>query len=442
MANTPHDPERSEAAQTLADLEAVLSRIPGVGQLTADLRAIRALVLDGRAPRVAAIGRRGSGKSSIANALLGARVLEVGAVDDTTREPQWLDLVRNGRKVRWIDTPGLRAGGNAARSERIATLLAKDPPDVLLFCVRATQVDAGIDDDLDDLKSILTTIEGRGGQRPPVVAVITRVDELSPPIPRQPPFNAEKRENIDKAVDVLRKHLERRAVTTAAIVPIGAFARFFSDGSIAIDWRYNVDALASAVFDALPQLAQAEAAMAFEASRALRRRVARRIVTGATSIAFFVGAAPLPHDLVVLTPLQGVMVLGVSFLAEPASRARMVAEWTAGMGLNVGAGVALRAAARSLVKLVPGFGGAISGAVAAGGTWALGLAAIKYFIDGATIDETRDEFERVKRAGLPRDFLDSQRAERDAPERDALERATHSEGERLDERERKPDGER
>jgi diguanylate cyclase (GGDEF)-like protein len=83
-----------------------------------------------------------------------------------------------------------------------------------------------------------------------------------------------------------------------------------------------------------------EAAMAFETSRALRRRVARRIITGATSIAFFIGAAPLPHDLVVLTPLQGVMVMGVSFLSERASRARMVAEWTAGMGLNVGAGVA------------------------------------------------------------------------------------------------------
>ncbi|MBL8681486.1 MAG: 50S ribosome-binding GTPase [Myxococcales bacterium] len=412
MANTPHDPERSEAAQTLADLEAVLARIHGLSQLAADLRAIRALVLDGRPPRVAAVGRRGSGKSSLANALLGAKVLDVGAVDDTTREPQWLDLERNQRKVRWIDTPGLRAGGNPERSERVAALLAKDPPDVLLFCVRATQVDAGIDDDIDDLKTILTAIEGRGAAKPPVVAVVTRVDELAPPLPKQPPFGDEKRGNIDKAVEVLKRHFERKAITVAATVPVGAFAKYFSDGSIAIDWRYNVDSLASAVFDALPQLAQTEAAMAFETSRALRRRVARRIITGATSIAFFIGAAPLPHDLVVLTPLQGVMVMGVSFLSERASRARMVAEWTAGMGLNVGAGVALRAAARSLIKLVPGFGGAISGAVAAGGTWALGLAAIKYFIDGATIDETRAEFEKVKQAGLPKDFFKGSASEK------------------------------
>lgn len=405
MANTPSDPDRSEAAQTLADLEAVLARIPGLSQLSADLRAIRALVIDGRPPRVAAIGRRGSGKSSLANALLGARLLDVGAVDDTTREPQWIDLERNQRKIRWIDTPGLRAGGNPERADRVAALLAKDPPDVLLFCVRSTQVDAGIDDDIDDLKSILTALESRAKVKPPVLAVITRVDELAPPVPKQPPFGDEKRRNIDQSIDVLRRHLERRTITVSDVVAVAAYTKHFSDGTIAIDWRHNIDRLASSLFDALPQHAQTEAAMAFEASRALRRRVARRIITGTTSIAFFVGAAPLPHDLVVLTPLQGVMVMGISFLADRGSRARLVAEWTAGMGLNVGAGVALRAAARSLVKLVPGFGGAISGAVAAGGTWALGQAAIKYFIDGATIDETREEFERVKRAGLPANFL-------------------------------------
>lgn len=439
MANTPSDPERSEAAQTLADLEAVLARIHGLSQLAADLRALRALIIDGRAPRVAAIGRRGSGKSSLANALVGAKVLDVGAVEDTTKEPQWLDLERNQRKIRWIDTPGLRAGGVAERGERVTSLLAKDPPDVLLFCVRATQVDAGIDDDIDDLKTVLTAIESRGATKPPVVAVVTRVDELEPLIPKQPPFNTEKLATVDKAVEVLRRHFERRSITVASVVPVAAFSKHFSDGTIAIDWRYNVDALATALFDALPQLAQAEAAMAFESSRALRKKVARRIVTGTTSIAFFVGAAPVPHDLVVLTPLQGVMVMGISFLSDRASRARLVAEWTAGMGINVGAGVALRAAARSLIKLVPGFGGAISGAVAAGGTWALGMAAIKYFIEGATIDETREEFERVKRTGLPAELLKGKATP--APEASS-EPAQHASGESSGEGERKPDGER
>lgn len=396
------DATKREASQALADLESVILRIPGFDLLAKDLRAIRALVLEGRPPRVAVIGRRGAAKSSLANALLGTEALVTGAVEDTTKEPAWVDLKHKGRTIRWIDTPGLRAGGNPERGDRVGQLLAKDPPDVIILCVRATQVDAGIDDDLNDVRSILSAIEGKGKPKPPVVAVITRVDDLAPPVPKQPPFVGEKKVNIEKAVDVLRKHMERVGLTAKTIVPVASYLKYFSDGSIAIDWRYNVNVLADAVFDALPVEAQADAAVAFEASLILRRKVARRIVQGTSSIAFFVGAAPIPHDLVVLTPLQGVMVLGVSFLADRNSRARLVAEWTTGMGLNVGAGVALRAGARALIKLVPGFGSAISGGVAAAGTWALGMAATKYFVDGATIDETRKEFEAVKKSGIPK----------------------------------------
>lgn len=406
MTDSPVDDDRKrEASQALSDLEDVLLRINGLRGLAEDIRAIRALVLDGRAPRVAVIGRRGSGKSSLANALLGTEALVTGAVVDTTKAPEWIELSHRGRKIRWIDTPGLRAGGNPDRGDKIAQLLAKDPPDVILLCVRATQVDAGIDDDLDDVRSILTAIEGKGKPKPPVVAVITRVDDLAPPVPKQPPFFGEKKVNIEKSVDVLRKHMERVGLASKAIVPVTTYLKYFTDGAIAIDWRFNMDVLADAVFDALPVEAQASAAIAFEASKMLRRKVARRIVQGTSSVAFFVGAAPIPHDLLLLTPLQGVMVLGVSFLADRNSRARLVAEWSAGMGLNVGAGVALRAGARALIKLVPGFGAAISGGVAAAGTWALGMAAIRYFVDGASIDETRKEFEAVKKAGIPKGIL-------------------------------------
>ncbi|MDP3276090.1 MAG: GTPase [Deltaproteobacteria bacterium] len=405
MADSSSDPARRDASDALNDLEAVLARIPGLGQLTQDFRALRALIIENRPPRIAAMGRRGCGKSSIANALLGSEALTTGAVEDTTKSPAWVTIEHEGRRLRWMDTPGLRAGGQPDRGEQVAEMLANEAPDVLLFCVRATQVDSAIDDDIADLRSALAAIETRTKTRPPVIAVITRVDELPPPIPKQPPFTEAKRESIQQATNVLKAHLERSGVVTQSIHGVSAYAKYFADGSLAIDWRHNVDQLAVALFDALPMAAQADAAVAFEASRTLRRRVARRIVTGTTSIAFFVAAAPLPHDLVLLTPLQGVMVLGISFLADRNSRARMVAEWTAGMGINLGAGVAMRAAARSLIKLVPGFGSAIAGSVAAAGTWALGSAATRYFVDGATIDETRTEFDAIKRTGFSREAL-------------------------------------
>src|SRR5512135_1055590 len=112
MASPRHEPGTPEGdtRTTLDELEQVLLRIPGAGMLVNDVRELRALLVDRRPPRIAAIGRRGSGKSSLANALMGASVLETGSVTDTTAWPRWIDLVHDSRRLRWLDTPGLRAG--------------------------------------------------------------------------------------------------------------------------------------------------------------------------------------------------------------------------------------------------------------------------------------------------------------------------------------------
>ena len=58
---------------------------------------------------------------------------------------------------------------------------------------------------------------------------------------------------------------------------------------------------------------------------------------------------------------------------------------------------------RALLKLIPGFGATVSGAVAATGTWALGKAAIRYFIDGASLEESRAAFDDAVKGGAPDD---------------------------------------
>jgi len=67
-------------------------------------------------------------------------------------------------------------------------------------------------------------------------------------------------------------------------------------------------------------------------------------------------------------------------------------EFLASTGMNIGVAYALREGARAVVKVVPGFGNAISGGVAAAGTYAIGRAAIAYFIDGAAIGNARSIF--------------------------------------------------
>jgi uncharacterized protein (DUF697 family) len=51
-----------------------------------------------------------------------------------------------------------------------------------------------------------------------------------------------------------------------------------------------------------------------------------------------------------------------------------------------------REGARAAAKLLPGWGNAISGGVAAAGTYAVGRSAIGYFIEGISIGEARRLF--------------------------------------------------
>lgn len=398
-------PDTRDAAQTLDDLEELLKRIPGAQKVINELRDLRALLVGRRAPRVAVLGRRGSGKSSLANALLGRELLAVGAVEDTTAAPAWIDLAVQGHQVRWLDTPGLRAGARPERREAVAKALRSERPDVLLWLFKASQVDAGVDEDLAELVALRSAISGP--DRPvPVVVVMTKVDELPPTERRAPPYegDSEKRASIERAKEVLRGHVQRVTGTELPVVPVCTWQRF-AEGAVASDWRWNLDALAMEIHRVLPVSAQIEAARAFERARSVRRKVAMRLVGTATSVSFVVGATPLPiADLAVLIPLQSSMLTGIVYASGRSLGPRAVSEWLAVLGASVGAGVGLREAVRAALKLVPGVGATISGAVAATGTWALGVAAVRYFIDGVSVQEARAAFSRAAEEGPPSDI--------------------------------------
>ncbi len=398
------DPQRDrDTEKALDDVEELLKRIPGARRLVTEVQDLRALLVERRAPRIAVLGRRGVGKSSLANALLGAEVAPVGAVNDTTQEAGWYDIRAGHRVLRWLDTPGLRAGAEPARREAVERALRTERPDVVLLLVKATQVDAGIDEDLDEVRATLSALSLNRATPPPVVAVITRVDELQGARAKSPPFDhdAERRDNIAKAVTTLRDHLDRAKIEVRDVVPVATWQRF-RDGARVTDWRWNLETLGAAIFEALPSNAQVEAVRAMERGRAVRRRVAMRIVGTATSVSVVIGATPLPvADLALLLPVQSVMLTSLVYVSGRAPGARAVTEWLGAIGLNVGSALGLREAVRAVLKLVPGIGVTVSGAVAGTGTWALGVAAVRYFIDGATTAESREAFDDALSKGAP-----------------------------------------
>ena len=108
-----------------------------------------------------------------------------------------------------------------------------------------------------------------------------------------------------------------------------------------------------------------------------------------------IGAQPIPlADLPILTGLQAAMVSGIMHISGRELGVRTATEFFGALGANIGLGMVLREAARAGIKFLPGWGNAISGGIAAAGTYAIGRSAVAYFIEGVSLAEARKIFRR------------------------------------------------
>src|SRR3954471_7247252 len=121
-----------------------------------------------------------------------------------------------------------------------------------------------------------------------------------------------------------------------------------------------------------------------------QRQVAQTLIKSTTAICTAVGTQPIPlADLPFLTTLQLVMVSGIMYVSGRERSLRAATEFVGALGVNVGAGMLLREGARAILKFFPGWGNIVCGAVAGAGTYAIGRAAIVYFLEGLTLKDAR-----------------------------------------------------
>jgi uncharacterized protein (DUF697 family) len=124
--------------------------------------------------------------------------------------------------------------------------------------------------------------------------------------------------------------------------------------------------------------------------RAVQIEIAQTLVKSTTAICAAIGAQPIPlADLPILTALQLMMVAGIMYISGRERSLRAAAEFITALGVNVGAGMILREGTRALLKFFPGWGNVVCGAVAGAGTYAIGRAAIVYFLEGLTLKDAR-----------------------------------------------------
>ena len=158
----------------------------------------------------------------------------------------------------------------------------------------------------------------------------------------------------------------------------------------------SAGAAAEALCACLPNCAKLEFARLTNA-RGAQTEIASSLLKSFTALCGIIGVQPIPlADMPILTTLQSLLVGLIVYVSGRRASARLIAEFAGALGINIGAGFVFREGARALLKVFPIWGNAISGIVAGAGTYAVGRAAIAYFIEDLPLHETKKLFRRLR----------------------------------------------
>lgn len=350
-------------------LEGLVSKLPAPLQkpILQELNPLKTLFLARRSPRVALMGEGGQARAAVINALFGANVVD--ATRETQKQMGWHDVTRLKKgSLRILDIRGPTA------SNMLKNALVTEPPDLFLF-VRSS---GGGGADMDFATKILEFLARRDRPLPGIIGVLASGNEPAP--------------SSDAVADEFRTSLQERVLICEHLrscFQIPASEGFGEDGTLTPERRKAVEPLAEAILDLLPDEARLEMAR-LSGIRSVQARIAQVLIKSAAAICTAIGTQPIPlADFPILTSLQVMMVAGIMYISGRELSTKLAAEFIGAMGANIGTALVLREGSRALLKLLPGWGNAISGGIAGAGTYAIGKSASAFFIDGLTFNAAR-----------------------------------------------------
>jgi len=363
-------------------LEGLISKLPSALQkpILQEMTPIKNLFLLQRPPRIVIAGEAGACKEHLLNALFGAEVAQADETPSTI--PGWHELAFGSRgAVRLLDA---RDGGQEGANK---SALIDEAPDLFLFLRCSPDIDGSLAEDIARLNTILEFMASRGSERQAVAGVLIKSDA------------DEKMEQARLQLDACLHTKPAISARLAATLAITASMRLRLDGTVDANsiGRKNIDRLAQVIAEELPEEARLEMAR-LSGTREVQEKIAQTLIKACTAMCAAIGVQPIPlADFPILTAIQVLMIGGIIHTSGRKMGVKLVAEFMAALGLNAGVGLVLREGSRALWKLLPVWGNIISGAIAGGGTYALGRAATAYFIEGASIKDARKLFRRKPR---------------------------------------------
>ena len=204
--------------QLLKFLDSLPKVLPQIRDLQKDLKNLHSALQGMRPPRVMVIGRCKSGKSSLINAICGLKVAEVSDIKPETGMAEWKEYYHNGSDlIRILDTRGLQESEAPRQSdsaknpyESIIEAVKKECPDIILFLCKATEVYSASNEDLNKCELIIIEINKMYQSDLPIIGVLTKCDELSPPREPLPTDNERKKRNVQEQVTNFSVFLNQR----------------------------------------------------------------------------------------------------------------------------------------------------------------------------------------------------------------------------------------
>ncbi len=377
--------------------EQIIGKLPGkaVNNMQKEIAILRELVMDQRQPCLMIIGRRGAGKSSLLNAIFGEKIASVGSVTAETRSAKWYTWKSSRGTLNLLDTRGLgdrslpESKNYQNATKDIYTAIDNVVPDALLFLCKAKEIDARITEDLVNVKDVLKYVKSKKNFLPPVIGIVTQVDELDPLSERDPPYQ-KKEKNISIAVNTLKAAFKSERIVSPEVIPTSSYTEYDEKGNIVYSKQWNIDTLVNYLIEVLPREAKIQFARMANVISA-REKTCRIIIHSTATLCSGIAAVPVPvADIFPITSLQIGLITSIGYVAGRSLTFENAREFIAAAGVNIGSAFVFREASRALVKIIfPGYGSVISAGVAYAGTWAIGEAAIAYYVQGKDIKQAQ-----------------------------------------------------
>ncbi len=360
-----------------------------------------------RPPRFVLVGRTGVGKSSLVNAMSGRYLAEVSDIDIGTKEAGRYAYEADGHTFfEVIDTRGIGESEtfDTQAEETLKEVIRSFEPDAVLFLQKATER-GHIDKDIEVTKKILK----KAADGLPLIAIITQVDELNPSRVKEPDlYPVDKLRLIEEKALQLKRLFANAGLEPAAILPVSSYIEWTTgeDGSRTIDFdgRYGIEELIDFLEDSLDIRAAIHMSLSIRLN-SVSERIALRFTKVFTALAGTVALSPLiATDIAVLLALQSILLMIIAYLSGRELDFKTAREVLVSLGGIGATGFTLRMIAQQGSKfanlVVPGAGSAISASIASGGTFAIGKAAIAYFLRDADekelkaiVKQARQEYE-------------------------------------------------